>query len=45
MSMFFRDVIGQSEAKQHLLTLKREGRIPHAMLFCGMDGTGKLPLP
>lgn len=44
MSMFFRDVIGQSEAKQHLLTLKREGRIPHAMLFCGMEGTGKLPL-
>ncbi len=42
--MYFRDIIGQDEAKQHLLDLKREGRIPHAMMFCGIEGTGKLPL-
>lgn len=42
--MFFSEVIGQTEAKQHLLTLVREDRIPHAMLFTGKEGTGKMPL-
>ena len=42
--MFFKDVIGQTEAKRHLLTLVHEGRVPHAILFCGAEGTGKLPL-
>lgn len=42
--MYMRDVIGQNEAKQHLLTLVGEGRVPHAMLFCGPSGSGKLPL-
>ena len=42
--MFFKDIIGQNEAKQHLLALIHEGKMPHAMLFCGIQGTGKLPL-
>ncbi|WP_300728257.1 DNA polymerase III subunit delta' [uncultured Bacteroides sp.] len=42
--MYFKDVIGQAEAKQRLLTMVRESRIPHAILLSGKDGTGKLPL-
>ena len=40
----FRDVIGQEAAKQRLLQEVGEGRIPHAQLFCGPEGAGKLPL-
>lgn len=40
----FRDVIGQEAAKQRLLQEAGEGRIPHAQLFCGSEGAGKLPL-
>jgi len=40
----FRDVIGQEAAKQRLLQEAEEGRIPHAQLFCGPEGAGKLPL-
>lgn len=42
--MYIKDIIGQNEAKQHLLTLVHEKRIPHAMLFYGPSGSGKLPL-
>lgn len=42
--MFFKDVIGQTEAKAHLRILVQEGRVPHAMLFTGKEGTGKMPL-
>lgn len=42
--MFFKDVIGQEEAKKKFLLEVREGRIPHAQLFCGPEGVGKLPL-
>lgn len=42
--MFFRDVIGQDEAKQRLIREAREGKIAHARLFCGPEGIGKLPL-
>ena len=42
--MFFKDVIGQKTAKQWLVTEVKEGRIPHAQLICGPEGTGKLPL-
>lgn len=42
--MFFKDIIGQEEAKKHLITEVEEGRIPHAQLFCGPEGVGKLPL-
>ena len=42
--MFFRDIIGQKEAKQQLIQEVNEGRIPHAQLFCGPEGVGKMPL-
>lgn len=42
--MFFKDIIGQAEAKQRLIKEIQEGKIPHARLFCGGQGTGKLPL-
>lgn len=42
--MFFKDVIGQEAAKQRLVAEVKEGRIPHAQLICGPEGTGKLPL-
>ena len=42
--MFFRDVIGQDEAKQRLIREAKEGKIAHARLFCGPEGIGKLPL-
>lgn len=40
----FADVIGQTAAKQRLLQEVQEERIPHAQLFCGPAGAGKLPL-
>ena len=42
--MFFKDVIGQEEAKQRLIREVKEGKIAHARLFCGPEGIGKLPL-
>lgn len=42
--MFFKDIIGQEEAKQRLVAEVKEGRIPHARLLCGPEGSGKLPL-
>ncbi len=42
--MFFKDVIGQEEAKQYLIREVKEGKIAHAKLLCGGEGTGKLPL-
>ena len=42
--MFFKDVIGQEEAKQRLICEAQEGKIAHARLFCGPEGIGKLPL-
>ena len=42
--MLFADIIGQDEIKQRLLLSVKEQRIPHAQLFCGQEGVGKLPL-
>ena len=42
--MTFEEVIGQEEAKQSLLKLIEEHRVPHAMLFCGPQGCGKKAL-
>lgn len=42
--MFFRDVIGQEGIKHRLIQEVNEGRIPHARLFCGPEGVGKMPL-
>ena len=42
--MLFRDIIGQEAIKQQLRLSVREGRIPHAQLFAGKSGIGKLQL-
>lgn len=42
--MFFKDIVGQNEAKERLVKTVREGFIPHAQLFCGPEGIGKFPL-
>ncbi|MFR9165255.1 MAG: ATP-binding protein [Dysgonomonas sp.] len=42
--MYFRDIVGQPEIKQQLINSSKEGFIPHAQLFCGQEGVGKLPL-
>lgn len=41
---YFKDVIGQQSARARLIQEVQEGRVPHAQLFCGPAGTGKLPL-
>ncbi len=42
--MFFQDIIGQEEVKHRLIQSVQKGFVPHAQLFCGPEGTGKLPL-
>lgn len=42
--MQFRDVIGQNSIKQRLIQAVSEDRIPHAQLFAGPQGNGKLAL-
>ena len=42
--MFFKDIIGQEEVKAQLRHQLESGRIPHAQLFAGPVGTGKLPM-
>lgn len=41
--MVYEDIIGQQEAKQRLIRMVREERIPHALLFTGREGCGNLP--
>lgn len=40
--MQFSQVIGQEEATLRLRQQVAEGRVPHALLFCGPGGSGKL---
>lgn len=42
--MLFKDIIGQEAVKKRLIAAAQEGRIPHAMLFTGQPGVGKLPM-
>ena len=42
--MQFKDIIGQSAVKRRLIEAARAGRVPHAQLFMGPTGVGKLPL-
>ena len=42
--MKFSDVIGQEEIKQRLRRMVSEDRVPHAMMFCGPQGSGKMAL-
>ena len=42
--MKFCDVIGQEEVKQRLRQMVSEDRVPHALMFCGPRGCGKMAL-
>lgn len=42
--MQFSEVIGQQEARDRLLRLAADGRVPHAMMFTGPKGSGKMAL-
>ena len=42
--MLFKEVIGQHEIKQRLLHTVNDGRISHAQLFLGPEGSGNLSL-
>lgn len=40
----FEQVIGQQQAQQRLMQLANEQRLPHALMLCGPQGSGKLAL-
>jgi DNA polymerase-3 subunit delta' len=42
--MQFKDVVGQGTAKRNLVQMWQGGRMPHALLLLGREGTGGLPL-
>jgi DNA polymerase-3 subunit delta' len=42
--MQFSDVIGQEGAKRKLMNMISSGRMPHALLISGSEGSGGLPL-
>jgi DNA polymerase-3 subunit delta' len=42
--MLFNDIIGQDEVKSLLRNMADSDRIPHAQIFLGAEGTGKLAL-
>jgi DNA polymerase-3 subunit delta' len=42
--VFFKDIIGQQEIKQHLRQSMHDGYIPHARMLTGTEGVGKVAL-
>ncbi|MDA9087068.1 DNA polymerase III subunit delta' [Polaribacter sp.] len=42
--MLFNQIIGQKHIKNHLQVSAENGRIPHAQLFVGKEGSGTLPM-
>lgn len=42
--MYFRDIIGLHDVKKHLIDSVQRGVVPHARMFYGPEGVGKLPL-
>ena len=42
--MLFNELIGQEHIKNHLQTSAENGRVPHAQLFVGKEGSGALPM-
>lgn len=42
--MLFKDILGQDHIKNYLITTANAGRIPHAQLFIGPEGSGTLPM-
>lgn len=42
--MLFKDVMGLEHIKNHLVSTAESGRVAHAQLFVGREGTGTLPM-
>ncbi len=42
--MLFSEILGQTHIKSHLTTSVDAGRVPHAQLFVGSEGSGTLPM-
>lgn len=42
--MKFSEVLGQDDIKQQLRLMAAGGKLPHALLFGGPEGCGKLPM-
>ncbi|WP_420603516.1 ATP-binding protein [Flagellimonas sp.] len=42
--MLFKDVLGLEHIKNHLVSTAESGRVAHAQLFVGREGTGTLPM-
>ena len=42
--MTWSEVIGQEEAKERLMQMVNENRLPHALMLCGPQGAGKMAL-
>ena len=42
--MLFKEIIGQQAVKERLVRSFKEGRISHAQLFLGPEGSGALPM-
>jgi DNA polymerase III subunit delta' len=42
--MKFNEVIGQEKVKLRLIQMEKEDRLPHAIMFCGPRGCGKMAL-
>jgi len=42
--MLFEDILGLHHIKSHLISTANKGRIPHAQLFVGPEGCGKLSM-
>ncbi|HSD14366.1 MAG TPA: hypothetical protein VLB74_06935 [Flavobacterium sp.] len=42
--MLFQEILGQQHIKSHLTKSADSGRIPHAQLFVGPEGSGTLPM-
>ena len=42
--MKFSEVIGQQDVQERLMQMVREDRLPHAIMLCGPNGSGKMAL-
>jgi DNA polymerase-3 subunit delta' len=42
--MLFSEILGQEHIKNHLTQSVEKGRVPHAQLFVGPEGSGTLPM-
>jgi DNA polymerase-3 subunit delta' len=41
--VLFKNIIGQTPVKNRLLNMLQDGRVPHALMFTGPEGSGNLP--